>query len=265
MKPAPPGSTAKYTPFDAGQDRPESGEMCPREAPAAAKVGERHESSVLFSLATLSATARKAPAAPAAPTESSTLIDIRALCDAAAKADAPASRAVDIVNLGGGGAFAPVLAPPLAPLGSPEEPARTRNRRAPIVALALAGAFIATTTVVALAVTRPARASAPVTTATTLASTTPTTPVATTTPTATTPTTTVATATTTIATPSIPVPATATSSTARAQTRKASAPPAPTTAPAPTATTTTTKAAKCCPGEPEMACHMRIAVGAPCG
>jgi hypothetical protein len=88
------------------------------EAGPSKMTGERNENSVLFSLSALTQSAPKddPKAAPAA--EGSGLIDIRALSQSMQRDDGARGRggADDIMNLGGGGAFAPALAAPvLAP------------------------------------------------------------------------------------------------------------------------------------------------------
>ncbi|HSO36250.1 MAG TPA: zinc-ribbon domain-containing protein, partial [Labilithrix sp.] len=122
-------------------------------------TGERNESSVLFSLAAL---AKQAPAPPApSVTESSALIDIRALISATSKGDAPAPRADDIANLSGGGAFASLFTAPLAPPVTwpdggaayvpAESEAGTRGRKGPILIGAMALAVVAMVGAVAFA------------------------------------------------------------------------------------------------------------------
>lgn len=93
-----------------------------RDADGPSLTGERNETSVLFSLATLT---QVAPPSPASSTqtssESSSLIDLRALAAMEAGGDASASDA--IAHLGGGGPFAPILAPPVLAFAVPEDPA----------------------------------------------------------------------------------------------------------------------------------------------
>ena len=87
------------------------------EAGPSKMTGERNENSVLFSLSALTQSAPKDDPKAAAP-EGSGLIDIRALSQSMQRDDSSRGRggAEDIMNLGGGGAFAPALAAPvLAP------------------------------------------------------------------------------------------------------------------------------------------------------
>jgi hypothetical protein len=126
----------------------------PREA--APLTGERNEASVLFSLAALG---KRAPASPAAPvTESSALIDLRALVSVASKAEAPAPRPDDLVSHGTGAAlpphFAAPFAVPLAPpvtFALPEEDDTSRRRWGPLALGATALAVVVLVGVAALA------------------------------------------------------------------------------------------------------------------
>jgi predicted Zn finger-like uncharacterized protein len=225
-----------------------SGEVC-----APALTGERNESSVLFSVAMLAKQAQPAPSAPKV-TESSALIDIRALVSASSKESAATVRADDIANLGGGGAFAPLFAPPVT-FAPAENEETTRRGSGVLVVAAMALAVVAMVSAGALVSVR-SRASAPARTA-----------VAAVAPPAEAP------SVASVASESPPAPApqvaastpapartsartSATSRTAAARAPAASAPSVPS---APTA------AAKCCAGESEMACHMRLSVGASCG
>lgn len=97
--------------FPADPPRTASGEVY---AEKAVRPGIRNESSVLFSLAPL-AKQMPAPAPAAKVTESSALIDLRALVAASATHDPSRSNAAGIVNLGGTSSFAPLFAAPLAP------------------------------------------------------------------------------------------------------------------------------------------------------
>lgn len=227
-------------------------------------TGQRNESSVLFSLATL---AKTAPAPAATVTETSSLIDLRALSAAMAKGEARPSGADDIVNLGGGGAFAFA-----SPLGAPVVPVQSqetelpRNRKMPIMIGATALAVVA---IVGVATFASARA---ISNAAGVSSQGPASAMTTVAPT-------VANAPTSagvLAEPSAP-----TALLAPAASSAASAPSSP--ARSPTRTTdarqiaspvsslatggTTSASAKCCPGESESdtVCHMRLSVGAPCG
>ena len=95
-------------------------------AAAAALTGERNESSVLFSLAAL---AKQAPA-PQAP--------------------ASAPRADDIVDLGGGGAFAPLFAPAVTFVPAPEYEESADRSRGPIMIGAIVIAAVAIVSVATL-------------------------------------------------------------------------------------------------------------------
>ena len=241
-------------------------------------VGERNESSVLFSLAALSATS--APAATRtsmSTTESSSLIDIRALCGSTAADAAPSSsHADDLMNLSGGGVFAsPLLAPPLTPIPVTEDESATpaRTPRALLLAGVVVLLLVATTGVLVIALPRGAEASVPAPLATPPASPMTTSPLAAATPNA-----------PPLAIDEAPIESAATTpgappvatSHARAATsartpaaRTSDTPPgAPTTRTATTtatATATPRDAAKCCPGETETTCQMRLSVGAACG
>ena len=209
-----------------------SGEVCARrEESATPLTGERNESSVLFSLAAL---AKQAPAPPAPNvTESS----------------------ADIVNLGGGGAFAPLFAPPVTFVPAENEEAARRGKR-PIMIAAMALAVVAMVGTTAFVGVR-ARSRAPAAKA-------------------------VAAATAVSAPAEVPsIAVAAPSSTAldsitpvKTSTTSTVAPPARSAARAndarPVATqvatvSTPSTAPKCCAGESEIACHMRVAAGAACG
>ena len=238
-------------------------------------TGERNESSVLFSLATL---ARQAPAPPAPKvTESSALIDIRALMSATSKADASAPRADDVVNLGGGGAFAPLFGSPLAPpvtFVPAENEEAARRRKGPIAIGALAVvAIVGVAAMVGVRSTSGARTATAVTVATAISAP------------ANVPSVAGAAPSNTLAMAPIEAPAASGTQLAavtqvRTSTTSNAAPPARSaahsndsrsvTAQAPTASTVSTPstpsaAAKCCPGESQIACHMRLSTGAACG
>lgn len=224
-------------------------------------TGERNESSVLFSLATL---AKQAPA-PAATTvtESSSLIDIRALVSAtaASKGEASTQRADDIMNLSGGGAFAPLFAPPATwPDGDAAHAmvdggAPGRRHRMPLVIGASAFAVVVVAGVAAIASAR-ASSSAPAVTAASavVALGTPANvpssaapepsprPVA-------------------AASEASPAPPAPLGPASRPTARASDTRPAATQAPAVTATSATPR---CCPGESDIACHMRLSAGAAC-
>ncbi len=223
------------------------------------RAGERNESSVLFSLAMLSKTA---PAAVPQVTESSSLIDLRALTSAMAKADSPTSQAADIVNLSGGGAFASGFASPLAapsiPVDAPTTEA-TRTRTSPVMVAAIAFAAVALVGAVTFASTRAmptarlgGKGVAPVTAAASPAVTAETNPE----PSAVAP-----------EPPTSPVaPASSTAAPPARTTRTTESRPVPSSSSASVATPTTpVTPAKCCPGESETVCQMRLSVGAACG
>lgn len=230
----------------------------PPPPPAPAPLtGERNESSVLFSMAMLAKPA-PAPRAPAV-TESSTLIDLRALMSSTAKADAPsAPRVDDIMSLGvgGGGAFAPLFGEPLAPpvtfAPAPTESERGARRGKTAFAIGVTALAVVATIGLVVAGAR-SKASAPAAKAVTVAVNAP------------------------VEVPSIAEPASKdTASVAppassmqapltppKARTTPNVAPPARA---APTASTSNTEspAPKCCAGESEMACQMRLSAGAAC-
>jgi predicted Zn finger-like uncharacterized protein len=225
-------------------------------------TGERNESSVLFSLATL---ANRAPEPPAqAANEASGLIDIRALSQAMS---APAARSSvdDIMNLGGGGAFAPPLAAPV--LALPADPPELAERRsATIVIAAFALALVAIVGVAAFVVVRE-RAQRDTLAAADRATVSPTDPsaqVASVDPSA-----------RATADPSSHVasdPSARAALASSAQVASSSSPWAsartpgvarPATSQA-TSATTVTAAPKCCPQESDTACRIRLSVGGSC-
>ncbi len=131
-------------------------------------TGERNESSVLFSLKSLT-NEEKAPEPPksdrtSAKSDGSGLIDIRAL--AGKKSDQPASRGVDdILSLGGGGAFGPTLSAPdlSAPTGEAQTAAsgatpESKNNRGLIYAILGSAGFLGVVIVAAIVLTRPSEA-----------------------------------------------------------------------------------------------------------
>ena len=222
-------------------------EAAPAEV-AAPLTGERNESSVLFSLATLRDVApRPKPAAPV--TESSALIDIGALL---------AARSTESARV-----FVSPLAPPVT-FSPPAEETVARRGRAPFVigATALAvvmlvsiGAFIGVRAKPSAAARRTAVTAEPPA----IPSPTPTpTPTETATPTATA--TATATATTTTIAKTRPArPLTIDKRTTTTTTTTT------TTATTPSARPVVKAAPKCCAGESELACQMRIATGGACG
>jgi hypothetical protein len=225
-------------------------------------TGERNESSVLFSLAMLG------KQAPAPPTESSALIDIRALVSCAAKADASAPRADDLMDPSGSGAFAPLFAPPVtfAVAAPAESEGAARPGKGPMVVAAISLAVVALVSVVAFAevrsrsgapaVTRPTAVVAPPEVAS-LAGTAPSItsaaaaveapPASSVQPVAITP---------------ARTPPTSTARPARSAARASEARPVGVQAPA---VTKPSAPSKCCAGESEMACQMRLSVGVSCG
>lgn len=226
-------------------------------------TGQRNESSVLFSLATL---AKTAPAPAATVTDTSSLIDLRALSAAMAKAEARPSRADDIVNLGGGGAFAfaSPLAAPVVPVQS-QEPELARNRKMPIMigatALAVVAIVGAATFASARAISSAAGVSSqgPASAMTTVANA-PTTAVVPAEPSA--PPALLAPA---LLAPAPSSAASAASSTARSPTRTTDGRQIASPVSSVATGSTTSASAKCCPGESDTVCHMRLSVGAPCG
>lgn len=212
-------------------------ERC-REVYAAPLTGERNESSVLFSLATL---ARQAPPpAPAKVTESSALIDIRALVPVGSTGRAP---------------VAPLFAPPVTFAPPPNEE-RARRGYGTIAIATVAFAVFATASVAAVA--RARTKSVP---AVTVAAAPP--PVVAVTAPVEIP----SAVTTNDATPppaSAPIASVAPAR--RARITNVAPPARSATTSTPTAAAATAKPpAKCCPGEADLACQMRLAAGAACG
>ncbi len=228
-------------------------------------TGERNENSVLFSLATL---AKHVPAGPAsAVTESSALIDIRALVAATSRARSSSSRADDIVNLSGGGAFSPLFAPPVTFVPAQEAVgASGRKTRLMVGAIALSVVSLVGAATIAGSHVRSSTSDSITTGAVSGVSVAP--PV-------------VAVVSTTMSTGDEPPAPSA--QLAAVLPGRASAPATQTTGPVvhPVARGTearpaTTQVAavptvptagagpKCCPGENDTACHMRLAVGAAC-
>lgn len=126
-------------------------------------TGGRNESSVLFSLKSLTKEGDAAPAKTAdskttASGDGSGLIDIRAL--AGKKSDDKPSAAVDdILSLGGGGAFGPSLTAPnlaVAPVETtPSEAPKEKNNRGIIFAIIGSAVFLGVVIVIAVVATRP--------------------------------------------------------------------------------------------------------------
>lgn len=218
-------------PVDPSEPR---GEVCAPPA-AAPLTGERNESSVLFSLAAL---AKQAPAPPAA---------------------ASAQRADDIVNLGGGGAFAPLFAPPVTFVPAPDNDEIAQRSTGPIMIGAIvmaAVAIVSVATLLGVRSTSPAPAVKAVTAALGAPAEVPSVAsavAATETPAASGRPITAVTPVRTSTTSNVPPPVRSAAHTAQAPT--VSTPSTPSASPA----------AKCCPGESEMACQMRLAAGAACG
>lgn len=129
-------------------------------------TGERNESSVLFSLKSLTdktdAPAPKKDEKTTAAGDGSGLIDIRAL--AGKKEDEGASKkgVEDILSLGGGGAFGAALTAPNLAVPPPEvgasastPPPEQKNNRGIIVAIVGSAVFLGVVIVVAIFATRP--------------------------------------------------------------------------------------------------------------
>lgn len=128
-------------------------------------TGGRNESSVLFSLKSLTKEGDAAPAKAAeeskttASGDGSGLIDIRAL--AGKKSDDKPSAAVDdILSLGGGGAFGPSLTAPnlaAAPVveTTPSEAPKEKSNRGIIFAIIGSAVFLGVVIVIAVVATRP--------------------------------------------------------------------------------------------------------------
>ncbi len=225
-------------------------------------TGERNESSVLFSLATLS---KHMTLAPTKTTESSALIDIRALVAATANGEASSLRADDIVNLSGGGAFAPLFAPPVVLVQSQEPNGARGHTRAFMV-----GAFVlAVVSMLGVATVASARmrsngqavaVAPPQSTVLGMDTAPPALPAVIAT--------TVATDEPPSSAPVVPVRTIAppmTSVASRSTSRPIEARPVASQSPPVTTASTSTSSVKCCPGENETACHMRLSVGAACG
>ncbi len=235
-------------------------------APSAASnttqlTGERNESSVLFSLATL---AKTMTPAPTKTTESSALIDIRALVSATANGESSSARADDIVNLSGGGAFAPLFAPPVILVQAQESGgARGHTRTFMLGAFVLAVVSMLGIATVASARMRSSGQAVPILPQSSVLGI-PTAPPAA-----------VPTAVTTDEPPSsAPVVAIipgrtiappVTSVASHSTSRPIDAHPVASQSPPVSTASTSTSNAKCCPGENETACHMRLSVGAACG
>jgi hypothetical protein len=229
-------------------------------------TGERNESSVLFSLAMLG---KQAPAPPAPKvTESSALIDIRALVSSAAKADAAAPRADELMDASASGAFAPLFAPPVtfAPVAPADTERAARHGKGPMVVGAISLAVVALVSVVAFAEVR-SRSGAPAVTRSTAPSAPPeASSLAGTAPS-------ISSAVAAVEAPPAPSvqpvaitpPRTTTTPSARparSAARASDARPVGVQAPA---VTKASAPSKCCAGESEMACQMRLSVGVSCG
>jgi predicted Zn finger-like uncharacterized protein len=239
-------------------------------------TGERNESSVLFSLATLAA---QAPEPAPKATESSALIDIRALVAASASPADTGSRADDVANLGGAGVFAPLFAAPFAPpvtLAPVAESPKAQTGKGIVVFAGIAAVGVALLGVAALIALRakaPVPATVPAGAQPVLADPTPG-------PTAASPSVSSTNGNVASEAPASPGAAsTVAPSTARIALRTSEVRPASsgTAAPSVTATATVTATGtstsppvaaapspKCCPGESDMACQMRVAVGRAC-
>jgi predicted Zn finger-like uncharacterized protein len=222
-------------------------------ASAAPFTGERNENSVLFSLAAL---AKPVSPAAATVTESSALIDIRALASGTSSGGSSASPADDILNLSGGGAFAPLFAPPLVPhvASAIADAEGARKRLAPLHVAAMAWAVIAVVAVASVVGTRAKANAPPVASVVDAPSATPHED-----PPASAPHVAV------LPSAASAAPTSITPKTARIAPRQTDARPlASHVAPLPT-TSATSAPSRCCPGEKETACQMRLSIGVPCG
>jgi predicted Zn finger-like uncharacterized protein len=238
---------------------PEPAEPAPAADPPKGLVGERNETSVLFSLATLARTVPP-PTSPAAPeNDGSSLIDLRALSAAMAdkKENAP-SLADDIAHLGGiGGASLFETLAAHVPADPPHDALAARRTKLPFVIASAALVALAAAGVAIVARPPPsAHASAEI-------------PAAVASPVVAPP----------VASPSDdPPPASAPSVVAAPSPRSVPiAIAAPVRAPAhpqdahdvtpppPPTRTAAVATPKCCPGESETTCQVRLSVGAPCG
>jgi len=216
---------------------------------AVPRVGQRNETSVLFSLTTLKSEASSSHDASRTTTESSALIDLRAL-SSSAKEETTSSPTDDIMNLSGGGAFAsPLLAPPIE-LEAERPPILPSRSRVPVLLCAL-GLGIAAMITFGIVKRPPGASSSATPPPVSVETTTPPEPSA---PVA-------------VVTAIIPAEPTTPAPTQSVRVARAS-PTATMTAPAKSSATPATTASappKCCPGETETTCQMRISVGAPCG
>jgi Meckel syndrome type 1 protein len=210
--------------------------------PTGLRTGQRNEESVLFSLSALDA---RLPATPSPRDESSGLIDLQTLTAAMQRPEPRPSAVDEIAALGSGAPFLPALAPPI---DVPLEP-EPRRRPPTVWAVAVGAALLLSLPVLARSVPRDASRPQPVSPAA----------------------------------PSAP----SASPEARVtdegpQARPTEAPPAPvaTTASLPRRTAVAVVASsaptghpavppaetsRCCPGESETTCAMRLSVGGACG
>lgn len=236
-----------------------------------AQTGARNEDSVLFSLAALRPSAPEAPPPPtsAIAGDPSSLIDLRALAATLATTDAernPRSPIDDILNLGGGGVFAPVADAPSPSEGSAAQ--RRGERRVVLgavaaISLLAGGVAVAAVAAGARARDRPGERDDAAALTTPASSPPPDVPSGNVEPAAA-----AAAAAPTASIASSPPPS---SHGPRARpgldVRGGSAAIASSTTPsAPTPSPSTTSAApsRCCAGETEWACHLRVAAGVSC-
>jgi predicted Zn finger-like uncharacterized protein len=246
---------------------PESGQVCdvaepaPASGPPKTLVGERNESSVLFSLALLAKNTPPKASPPATENDASSLIDLRALSAAISerKEEAPPSLADDVAHLGGASLFGTLAAP--VSMDPQQEPEARRSKAHFVLASA---ALVAVAVAFAAIVARPpasAHASAEIPAA--AARQPVVSPLAPP----------VASAANPYgddappeSAPSVVVAPSARPATpARATVRR---PDAHDVGSPPSSARTATVAsplAKCCPGESETTCQVRLSVGAPCG
>jgi predicted Zn finger-like uncharacterized protein len=245
----------------------EPAEPAPTSAPPKALVGERNESSVLFSLAMLANNAPPKASPAATENDASPLIDLRALSAAMSeeKEEAPASPAYDIAHLGGASLFAALAAP--VSVGPQQEP-EARRSKTPLV-LASAALVVVAVAFAAIVARPPASALASAEIPAAVVSQ----PVASR----------VAPPVANVANPSgddappPSAPSVIVAPRARGATVAALATPARATVRTPDAhdvasppssaraATVVSPPPKCCPGESETTCQVRSSVGAPCG
>ncbi len=147
-------------------DAAKAGSETEGEKPDAKLTGERNESSVLFSLKSLTdkdpAKEEKKDEKTTAAGDGSGLIDIRSLAGKKEDDGAPKKGVEDILSLGGGGAFGATLTAPNLAAPAPEliaspstAPPEQRNNRGIIFAIVGSAVFLGLVIVVAVVATRP--------------------------------------------------------------------------------------------------------------